>query len=189
MRKILIIALMLTGVAAYGQPFEVSYTAGTSVNLTSQIDLGADLTYTFPVGESITLGLGAGVRYARPIFWHKTSVVDGNKSINRSYVNEVTVPMYGRFRYQTGSKVYFQTDAGYRITLVDFFSQLSGPYIDPQVGFKIDGKRSWSAGLSFQYCPVYEDIEMRRTSDYYVSWGDMTHKLRHVAFVRYTKTL
>ena len=60
-RFCLTLAAMFLGVAAAAQPFELGVSTGTSVNGSSQVDTGIDISYIFTIMPDLELGLGTVV--------------------------------------------------------------------------------------------------------------------------------
>lgn len=203
-RYLLAIVAMLMGTAAFGQHFELGFQAGTSVNGSSQVDIGLDIAYVFPVAPNLELGLGTGLRYARPMTQkiRTFTVTEDNpfsERVSREFLNEFSIPLFARIRYSATDRLFIQADAGYKFTIISFeFDEgiyftpenLSGFYFEPQLGFRLDERRSLSVGVSHQLCNIEYVLEI---NDYVRGTESSTHmtiaSARPVAFIKYTKAL
>ena len=193
----LVAALFMTCLYANAQPFELGLSTGTSVNGTCQIDIGADMAYIFSIAGGLDMGIGAGLKFARPIYKVTHNDRFGRQYDEREYANELAVPFFGRIRYSIPNGVFFQADAGYRIALVDLVWwfpgwNLSGEYFEPQVGYRLDTKRSLSIGASLQHCPCRDHITTESGSgeSYIMTGQESSVKIwRPVAFIKYSITL
>ena len=203
MKKLFITLILaaMTALASDGQPLELGINLGTSVNGYSQIDVGADLAYIFPLKSNLEIGLGAGLRYARPLYEIiNTSVITASSSTvdtDKIYANEISIPIFGRVRYSASDKLFFQMDAGYRFALFsteEFFPipafDRSGVYFEPQVGYRFDNRRSLSLGVSHQCSYLSDRIKIdHQVKDQYFGHYQKRDICRPVAFLRYTKSL
>ena len=206
MKKFLLsfILTIFTGLAAFGQPFELGLQAGTSVNGSSQVDAGLDIAYVLPVAPNLELGLGTGLRYARPMTQkiRTLTVTEANpfsEKWSKKILNEFSIPLFGRIRYSATNNLFIQADAGYKFTIISFLfddgiyftpENLSGFFFEPQLGYRLDNKRSLSVGVSHQLCDI---ALILKTEDYVNDRHSVTHmtiaSVRPVAFIKYTKAL
>ena len=203
-RILLTIVALLMGTAAFGQPFELGFQAGTSVNGSSQVDIGLDIAYVFPVAPNLELGLGTGLRYARPMTQkiRTFTVTEDNpfsERVSREFLNEFSIPLFARIRYSATDRLFIQADAGYKFTIISFEfddgiyftpENLSSFYFEPQLGYRLDNKRSLSVGVSHQLCDIAHILKI---NDHVRGTESSTHmtiaSARPVAFIKYTKAL
>ena len=203
-RILLAIVALLMGTAAFGQPFELGFQAGTSVNGSSQADAGLDIAYVFPVAPNLELGFGTGLRYARPMTQkiRTFTVTEENpfsERVSRVFLNEFSIPLFGRIRYSATNNLFIQADAGYKFTIISFGfddgiyftpENLSSFYFEPQLGYRLDNKRTLSVGVSHQLCDIAHILII---NDHVSGTERNTHmtiaSARPVAFIRYCKSL
>ena len=204
-RFCLTLAAMFLGVAAAAQPFELGVSTGTSVNGSSQVDTSIDISYIFTIMPDLELGLGTGMRYARPLYDKKTTRIITNKdgttadntNVDKMFLNEITIPMFVRIRYSATHNLFLQADAGHRFRLfsiIDYFpvpESVTGWFIDPQIGYRLSPKRAISLGLQLQggkHHEIHHTID--RTDGVRISsHSKLNNTVRPIAFIRYTKSL
>lgn len=204
-RFCLTLAAMFLGVAAAAQPFELGVSTGTSVNGSSQVDTGIDISYIFTIMPDLELGLGTGMRYARPLYNKTTTRIITNKdgttadntNVDKMFLNEITIPMFVRIRYSATHNLFLQADAGHRFRLfsiIDYFpvpESVTGWFIDPQIGYRLSPKRAISLGLQLQggkHHEIHHTID--RTDGVRISsHSKLNNTVRPIAFIRYTKSL
>lgn len=204
-RFCLTLAAMFLGVAAAAQPFELGVSTGTSVNGSSQVDTSIDISYIFTIMPDLELGLGTGMRYARPLYNKTTTRIITNKdgttadntNVDKMFLNEITIPMFVRIRYSATHNLFLQADAGHRFRLfsiIDYFpvpESVTGWFIDPQIGYRLSPKRAISLGLQLQggkHHEIHHTID--RTDGVRISsHSKLNNTVRPIAFIRYTKSL
>lgn len=204
-RFILTVAALLCGIAAAGQPIELSFSAGTSLNGSNQIDAGSDIAYIIALTPVLELGIGTGLRYARPLYETSTiriiSIKDGetvdNTTVNKDYLNEISIPMFVRIRYSAARNLFLQADAGYRFPIFSaegFFpvpEAFTGWFVDPQIGYRLSPKRTISLGLQLQGGKHSESFSFSDLISGHIESHPTKHNhvVRPIAFIRYTKKL
>ena len=164
--------LLLGSVFAYGQKFELGFQAGTSVNRTCLVDVGADVAWTWGGESGLSCGAGLGLRYSRPVTDIKAQSAASGESARRDYLNELSIPVFGRFRYRFPGSVFLMADAGYRIPIYyigdhvvgrRLSTAFSGLYVEPQVGFSLGPGSSLALGCSIQRTEI--GVRTQETTD------------------------
>ena len=197
MKKILYIFILLLFIdlGANGQvKRELGIMAGTSVKGLCQIDTRVDFGWSFEVSPNLFLGVGTGLRYSRPIDF---DTVKDDLKTEKSYVNGLALPLFGRIRYSFSDKILFQTDAGYQQGLVSLLAGegsfvigpgsrgLTGFFAEPQAGYSFAPGKTVSIGLSLQERRYQHNIQTGTSgSDNYSVSSSTVHTPDAVAFVR-----
>jgi hypothetical protein len=194
-RILLLLAAACIGVAAHGQSFELGFRAGSAVDLSCQVDTGVDAAWTREVASGLDLGLGLGVRYARPLDQRITTTRNGETTVSREYANDLGATAFGRLRYRFPGSLFLQADAGWRVGMInakkhfvyaEFVpTDVTGLFVEPQVGWRLDDRRSLALGVSLQQMKRGERINVFTSSD---TTSDTYKKITvwsPVAFVRY----
>ena len=198
-RFLALMAAFSLGLIAHGQSFELGFTAGSAVDLSCQIDAGADAAWIWEALPGLDLGFGTGLRYARPMSRKNLRIKGPEEKVERGWSNELSVPLFGRIRYRFPGTFFLMADAGYRlggIHVNDGFlaggygnsAALHGFYVEPQCGFHLGSRYALGLGLTLHQATRGDSTltisEDKITEEYHAiqTWSP-------IAFVRFSMFL
>ncbi len=178
----IIILCMLCG-ALYAQSrlsYSIEYNLGYGLGKGPLTSVGTTLVLQYDLGADLNAGAGIGWRIALPCFQYTTT---NGSATKKNYCMDFDVPLFVRLGYSTG---YFFTnvDAGYAIGLIGLYIQgllpgdlkdtaYSGLFIEPQIGWNINKKRSLAIGCLIQHSIVHNvEITREEGSIYRHSWPE-----------------
>ena len=164
MKKIIcLFALCLASIPLSAQSrmsYSLEFAAGVGLWKTPLFSLTPEFVAQYDMGGGFLLGAGTGLRYARP--YYEYIVTDGVPS--RNSCNELDVPVFMRIGYGTNN-LYANIDAGYAIGLLSIaeflwipYTNYSGLFVEPQVGWRWGKRSALALGLLLQQSLLQEEI-------------------------------
>ena len=161
MKKLVcLFVLCLTAVSlqAQGQmSYSLELVAGVGVGKGPQYAVTPEFVAQYQWDSGFRTGLGAGIRYARPVLDY---TVKNGKHTESSFCNEGDIPVFLRFGYGR-EKLFVNLDAGYAFALLSLYGagwtpnaekapSYNGLFCEPQFGWKLGQHSSFALGVLLQ---------------------------------------
>ena len=161
MKKIVcLIALCLAAISLQAQgnmSYSLELAAGAGVGRGPQFTVTPEFVAQYQWDGGFRTGLGAGIRYARPVVSY---TVKNGKHTHSSFCNELDIPVFMRIGYGKG-KLFTNLDAGYAFGILSFYDagwvpggekepSYNGLFCEPQFGWKLGQHSSLSLGVLLQ---------------------------------------
>ncbi|MBQ3722227.1 MAG: hypothetical protein II851_00800 [Bacteroidales bacterium] len=191
MKKIVcLIALCLAAISLQAQgnmSYSLELVAGAGVGKGPQFIVTPEFVAQYQWDGGFRTGLGAGIRYARPIVSY---TVKNGKHTHSTFSNEVDIPVFLRFGYGKG-KLFANLDAGYAIDILSFYDSdwypggkkdptYNGLFLENQLGWKFGRHSALALGLLLQQNIVTDrtivEIGTIDSPDYKLSEASVGHK-------------
>ena len=141
--------------------YSVEVAAGAGIGRGPQVEVSPQFVAQYGLTEGFNLGVGAGIRYARPCFQYITK---NGGTRERSFCNEFDIPVFLRLGY--GKEMFFaNVDAGYAIDLEAYYDSdwipggetdacYNGFFVEPHIGMKLGQHSAVSLGVLLQQSVV-----------------------------------
>lgn len=169
---LLILGLVSFSLSAQSRmSYSLEFVAGVGVGKGPQVSFSPEFVAQYNLGDFV-MGVGAGVRYARPCKVYDTKH-------GRGFHDEVDIPVFLRLGYGK-SKFFTHVDAGYAIGVlgypgVDYVpgakkdSLYDGLFVEPQVGLKVGRRGAFALGVLLQQSDWHNQVwELFTTTTVYV---------------------
>lgn len=141
--------------------FSVEVAAGVGVVRGPQVEVTPQFIAQYGLTGGFNLGVGAGIRYARPCFQYITK---NGGTRERSFCNEFDIPVFLRLGYGKGL-FYANVDTGYAIGLDAYYDSdwipggerdacYNGFFVEPHFGVKLGQHSAVSLGVLLQQSVV-----------------------------------
>ena len=169
---LLILGLVSFSLSAQSRmSYSLEFVAGVGVGKGPQVSFSPEFVAQYNLGDFV-MGVGAGVRYARPCKVYDTKH-------GRGFHDEVDIPVFLRLGY--GKSIFFtHVDAGYAIGVlgypgVDYVPGAKkdflydGLFVEPQVGLKVGRRGAFALGVLLQQSDWHNQVwELFTTTTVYV---------------------
>lgn len=173
-KTILFFVTFLATIAVSAQSrmsYSLEFVAGVGVGKGPQVSFSPEFVAQYNLGD-LVMGVGAGVRYARPCKVYDTKH-------GRGFHDEVDIPVFLRLGYGK-SKFFTHVDAGYAIGVlgypgVDYVPGAKkdflydGLFFEPQVGLKVGRRGAFALGVLLQQSDWHNQVwDVGETTTVYV---------------------
>lgn len=169
---LLILGLVSFSLSAQSRmSYSLEFVAGVGVGKGPLVSFSPEFVAQYNLGDFV-MGVGAGVRYARPCKVYDTKH-------GRGFHDEVDIPVFLRLGYGK-SKFFTHVDAGYAIGVlgypgVDYVPGAKkdflydGLFVEPQVGLKVGRRGAFALGVLLQQSDWHNQVwELFTTTTVYV---------------------
>ena len=141
--------------------YSLEMVAGGGIGRGPQLTVTPEFIAQYQWDSGFRTGLGAGIRYARPVLDY---TVKNGKHTESSFCNEVDIPVFMRFGYGTG-KIFANLDAGYAFGILSLYDadwfpggerepSYNGLFLENQLGWKFGRHSALALGLLLQQTRV-----------------------------------
>ena len=169
---LLILGLVSFSLSAQSRmSYSLEFVAGVGVGKGPLVSFSPEFVAQYNLGDFV-MGVGAGVRYARPCKVYDTKH-------GRGFHDEVDIPVFLRLGFGK-SKFFTHVDAGYAIGVlgypgVDYVPGAKkdflydGLFVEPQVGLKVGRRGAFALGVLLQQSDWHNQVwELFTTTTVYV---------------------
>lgn len=192
MKKLVCLFVLCLTAASLQAQGEMSYSlelvAGVGVGKGPQYAVTPEFIAQYQWDSGFRTGLGAGIRYARPVLDY---TIKNGKHTESSFCNEGDIPVFLRFGYGR-ERLFVNLDAGYAFGILSFYDagwfpggkrepSYNGLFLENQLGWKFGRHSALALGLLLQQTRVTDrtiiQIGTMGSPDYSLHEGSASHQL------------